>query len=52
MGLVTSLHFAKYFCDTYSEYIMRSHGRSGHGGEPTVDAMTVKVSNKLRGNGH
>jgi hypothetical protein len=31
---------------------MRGHDQSGHGGEPTVDSTPVKVSNKLRGNGH
>jgi hypothetical protein len=31
---------------------MHGHGQSGHGGEPTADATTTKVSNKPRGNSH
>jgi hypothetical protein len=31
---------------------MRGRGRSRHGGEPTADPTTVKVSNKPRGNDH
>jgi hypothetical protein len=31
---------------------MRGRGRSGHGGELTVDSTIVKILNKLRGNGH
>jgi hypothetical protein len=27
-------------------------GQSRHGGKPTVNSTLVKVSNKLRGNGH
>jgi hypothetical protein len=30
----------------------RGRDQSGHGGEPTVDSTTAKISNKLRGNGH
>jgi hypothetical protein len=30
----------------------RGRGRSGHGGELTVDSTTAKIPNKLRGNGH
>jgi hypothetical protein len=31
---------------------MDGRGKSGHGGEPTVDSTLAMVSNKQRGNGH
>jgi hypothetical protein len=31
---------------------MRGRDQSGHGGEPTIDSTTAKVSNKPKGNGH
>jgi hypothetical protein len=31
---------------------MRGCGQREHGGEPTIDSTPVKVSNKMRENGH